>query len=210
MNSISVHQVKDDIYKYYEQELLKHRREEQVNIIILKIKTNKDNLVEKFAHRLIKWNLELQVQLYIEAQFFSLNYMKYLPGIEHIGSEKGFERFLKVKDWFKSKQAKTNNIKNKVKLYKKLSSDDKKTFSSFKYLNKYEEQDKRLFFNTLNGFELCLNSTTLYNPSSNLCRKCSFKNLCLKVLIKHNKNLFKYRLNVINNNTYIKNIEINV
>lgn len=197
-------QIEKEIVECYKNELEKRRRPEQVQKIIEKVWTKK-HLIEKLAINLIKKDLHLLVADYISCQFFALNYMPYLPKIEHITSDKGFERWEKYKSWFKKKVSQENTKKTVTKLHKKIK--DKKVLLSLKEIDKYEEEDKKLFFNTLRGFNLCLTSTTLYNPKSCFCKECYFKFFCIKVLKTRNIYLFYYRFNKINKNSFIKKIK---
>ena len=49
-------------------------------------------------------------------------------------------------------------------------------------LNKKEEQYKKLKYGTIEGFNICLNFTTLFRFDSELCQKCKYKTNCKKTL----------------------------
>lgn len=201
-----IREAKKDIYLAYKNELEKKRRPEQVKSFLEKAKL-KDHLVEKLAINLIEKNLNLQIPDFVNCQFFALNYMPYLPKIEHITSDKSFERWEKYKDWYKKKISKENLKKLRKKQGKENSLEYLRELLELKNLKDYEEEDKKLFHNTVRGFDLCLTSTSLYNRKSEFCRTCVFKTKCIKILKIKYLPLYKLRKGLIKDNTFLKTMK---
>lgn len=61
-------------------------------------------------------------------------------------------------------------------------------------LNKNEEQYKKIKYNTLEGFNLCINFTTLFRFDSELCQKCKYKKSCKKILKKNYPRMYQKRI----------------
>lgn len=201
---MEIKEIKKDIYDSFLAELELKRRPEQAFELLQKAK-QKDHLVEKLAIMLKNNNLQFLVKQYVSAQFFSLNYMPYLPKIEHITSKKGLERWEKVKDWFEIKIGKEcleKSNKNKLKISNAI-----KPLLELKKIIDVEEEEKKAFYNELEGFILCLDSTSLYNPRSILCVKCKYRKKCRRILKKRIPYLFKYRVGLIRKSTFIKNVK---
>jgi hypothetical protein len=57
----------------------------------------------------------------------------------------------------------------------------------------HEEVEKRRFFNTYEGFNNCMEVTTLYNRKSPVCIRCSFKGECKLLLKKNYPNIYVLR-----------------
>lgn len=192
-----------DIFKFYKKELEKKRRPDQVKKIITR-DIKKIHLAYNLLSILKQKKLEFNIENYIGAQFFSLNYMKYLPNINHICSKNGVERYYKVKDFFKQKTGKEKTNKHNIKANKEAIKEFSKDILELKNINEYEEEDKQLSFNKVSGFEICLSLTTLYNPESSFCKKCIFKRSCIKILKAKNNNLYLYRTNKISKQKFLK------
>jgi hypothetical protein len=188
----------------YESELLKRRRPEQVKFMLAKNK-GLNQYAEKLYGNLVKWKLDYRIEDYIKAQFFALNYMPYLPTMIHIASDAGFARWEKVKDWFKLKEGSTAKKKRDVKLHKRKINE--KLYLEIISTRKYEEDDKKLFHNKISGFMLCLEQTTLFNRKSKHCLLCNYKSQCKIILKQRCLPLHKIRMNLISENTYIKNLK---
>ena len=169
---ITINEIKENIYNAFKHELEKKRHPSYVNKVIIKSRS-KDYLVEKLAKELLKRNLDLRVDDYINAQFIALNYMPYLPKIEQITSLNGFERWEKYKNLYKYIEAKINYKKVKKRRSKQSSYNDEELLS-FKEVNDFEEDDKKRFLNQIEGFDLCLSNEIYFNPKSYICRQCIF------------------------------------
>lgn len=61
-------------------------------------------------------------------------------------------------------------------------------------LNEYEEESKKRFHNKPEGYLYCKQMTTLYNPFSELCRDCDFKDDCIDRLKINFEELYKIRI----------------
>lgn len=190
------------IIEAYEAELLKRRRKEQVRD---KMRNPK---IPHFAHRaaqnLERWGLKYAVKDFVAAQFFALDYMPYLPTMIHIASDKALERYNKVKHFFKQKTSREKAMKVIRKIAKKKVDED--YYLDLINVIETEESEKRIDYNKISGFAICLETTTLYNPKSSLCKSCSFKIECAKTLKKRNPGLYKYRKGIISKRTYLNYI----
>ena len=201
-----ISEIKKDIYLFFKKELEKKRRSEQVEQLLEKAK-QKDHLVEKLAKELLKRKLYFQIENYINAQFVALNYLKYLPKIEIIASLNGFKRWEKYKDFYKYIEQKINYKKvEKRRSKRKINFSDKELLNLKKVL-KYEEDDKRLFFNKPQGFDLCLSNDIFFNLKSNLCNKCDYKVYCKNILKKKCFPLFQFRSDIIGEKTFLNKIK---
>lgn len=200
-----ISEVVEDVYSAFEKELLKKRRPEQVSKLLKQART-KSHLVKKFAASLLEKNLHFRIGDYVNAQFVALNYMPYLPKIEHITSKAGFQRWEKYKRFYKYIEAK-ENYKKVLKRRGKQISYTVEELLSFKDLIDFEEEDKKIFFNTEKGFAFCLDNEIYFNPKSELCRNCSFRVLCKNILKVKNEPLFKYRFLKINKKTYLQRMK---
>ena len=194
--------IKKEIIEAYKNVLLTKRREDQVN----KILSSKNTIVyaDKCARNLIKWNVG-NVEDFVKAQFFALDYMPYLPSMMHIASDTALQRFEKVKGYFKYIEGKKQVDKTQKK-NSKLLEFDKELYLDFIKLQKFEEDDKRRFHNNISGLLLCMEATSLYHPESKLCRSCGFKVFCRQLLKKKCKPLFDVRHKKINQKIYLKRV----
>lgn len=61
------------------------------------------------------------------------------------------------------------------------------------FLNDVEENIKKRKYNTLEGFYLCQEFSTLFKYNSPLCKKCNYKDICKKELKKNFPDLFSKR-----------------
>lgn len=86
---------------------------------------------------------------------------------------------------------KNKNIK--LNLKKVLQNFDKVKKPYVNQIYPYEEQEKLRFYNTPKGFVYCLNTTTLYNPISEVCSKCKNRTDCIKTLKSEFPKLFELR-----------------
>lgn len=68
------------------------------------------------------------------------------------------------------------------------------TIITFNPLNIEEENLKKLKYNKIEGFYICLEYTTLFKYSSNFCKECTFKLNCKKFLRKTYPKLHQKRL----------------
>lgn len=64
----------------------------------------------------------------------------------------------------------------------------------FNNLNKREEEIKQKRYNTIEGFQVCLNFTTLFKFNSPSCKNCFYKENCKKVLKKNYPKIFQKRV----------------
>lgn len=87
----------------------------------------------------------------------------------------------------------TLNLKNTFKEEVKKKNIDLKS-SFIIEINKNEEHYKQRFYNTLKGFAYCQLFTTLYNPKSSLCDKCTNKKLCTDILKNELPEFYKLRV----------------
>lgn len=74
---------------------------------------------------------------------------------------------------------------------------EKKIISKIKKkskLNIKEESIKKIKYNTIEGFSLCINFTTLFTFKSDLCNNCKFKLNCKKILKNNYPKIFQKRL----------------
>lgn len=193
-------EIKEEILEAYKSILLTKRREEQVQKILESKNTNV--YLDKCAKNLIKWNIG-NVREFIQAQFFALDYMPYLPSMMHIASDNALQRYEKVKGYFKyiTSKKETDKVRKRVR---KLSDFDKEVYLDFINLQKFEEEDKKRFYNKVSGLMLCLEATSLYHPKSKYCRQCKFKNFCRNLLKKKCEPLFLFRHKKIKQSTYLK------
>ena len=192
----------DRVLEIYKEELLKRRHPRYVDKRMADKKRNVQ-YAEKLIKNLQQWELLHLVDDYIEAQFFALDYMPQLPNMIHIASDKGLERYEKVRGFYKEKTARIKNQKANKRTSKIF---DEEYYLSLLEVNDIEEEDKELRHNTDEGLLLCITDTSLYNPKSNLCKECIYKEGCEAVLAKRNEPLWKARLGKINSKTYIKKV----
>lgn len=68
---------------------------------------------------------------------------------------------------------------------KMLSKFKQKKLTTHIKLSQFEEQEKKRFYNTQQGFRNCIEQTTLYNHKSKLCAVCINNRIC-KQLLKAN------------------------
>jgi len=61
-------------------------------------------------------------------------------------------------------------------------------------LNILEEETKKKYYNTIEGFSSCLNFTSLFKFTSPLCKECSWKIKCKIVLKQNYPKLYQKRL----------------
>lgn len=198
----SFSKIKTEIYENYKSELLKKRRQEQVDKLMSDDKL--EGYIIKLAKNLIRWKLTNNIPDFIEAQYFALSYMKYLPTMMNLASDTALERWNKVGSWFKKKRAKENSIKVKKKICENF---DSEIYLELLTKQKIEEDDKKLFWNTPAGFQLCLESTSLWNPKSNLCYSCQYKNICKEVLKTQFPELLDIRLKIISEKTFLNKMK---
>lgn len=202
---LKISEIMEDVYSAFEQELLKKRRPEQVKKLLEQAR-KKTHLVKKFSMSLLKRKLHFNIPDYVNAQFVALNYMPYLPKIEHITSEKGFERWEKYKHNYKYIEAKENYKKVLNRRKKQIVYTDEELLSMKNILD-FEEEDKKLFYNTEKGFALCLDNEIFFNPKSFLCKKCIYKVYCKNILKTKNEPLFKFRFLKINEKKYLQKMK---
>jgi hypothetical protein len=86
---------------------------------------------------------------------------------------------LKLKEAFKEVKVNKNNFLLKV--------------------NTHEEQSKVRFYNLLEGYIYCGQMTTLFNPVSDLCNGCNYKQECIERLKLNFEKLYKLRTNEYHN-----------
>lgn len=65
---------------------------------------------------------------------------------------------------------------------------------NFNEESKKERAEKLRFFNTQDGLANCLENTSLYNPDSDICIECKFKEDCKELLRENYYKLYKMRL----------------
>lgn len=195
--------IKEQILDSYRNILLTKRRQEQVDKII----NSKSTIayLDRCAENIIKWEIG-NVSDFIQAQFFALNYMPYLPSMMHISSDKSLERYNKVKSYFKFISQKKNLEKIRKSQLKKVIF-DKDIVLSLVELIRFEEDDKKRFHNKLKGFLLCIESTSLFHPKSKVCLSCNYKNACKTLLKKRCLPLFRVRHKLISEETFLKQMK---
>lgn len=72
--------------------------------------------------------------------------------------------------------------------------EDKKKLEALNTLNKKEENFKEKKYNTIEGFNICLNFTTLFRFDSILCKRCNFKSKCKRILKNNYPKLYQKRI----------------
>jgi hypothetical protein len=197
-------EVQHRILEAYEEELRKHRREGQVQRIL----QNEKGLQEyalKCANNLVRWHLEYDVRRFVACQFFALNYMPYLPKMMHVASDKGKERFEKYKSFFEKLISKRKKEAYRKRLHRKVEV-NRVLLRVITGLQKYEEEDKARFHNTVEGFLFCLESTTLFHPMSKWCKNCKFKKICSCKLRSQFPLMYRYRKGYINKQTLMNKL----
>ena len=207
MMLLSKKEIKKDIYKYILLEYEKRRRLQQAKILLDKVRT-KGHLVDRLIELLISNKLQYRIQDYIACQFFYLKYLPYLPNVAQLCSKNGLVRWNKVGHFFKFKESVLHKRKANSRI-NKIKQSDLKDLLDLKKKQNFEEQDKKIFFNKIRGFDLCLASTSLYNPQSKYCCKCIFKKQCINILNKKFPYLLKYRLGKIKEITFLKYVRKN-
>ena len=196
--------IQEQIIEAYKHELLLRRREDQV---ATKMSNEK---IPDFANRLAlllkEHELEHKVQDYVKCQFFALNYMPYLPTMIQVASKKGIERYNKYKDWYRSKLS--SELKKKVsrKVHRDSSKSSKDDFLKLKEVDNIEEEAKEQKHNSIEGFNICLEFTTYWNPESKYCIDCNYKEDCKKVLKERCTPLYQWRMGEIKERTYMNKI----
>jgi hypothetical protein len=96
-------------------------------------------------------------------------------------------RFLKEKGYVvvgkKKGVSKLGNTKTNIVSSIEKNEIIEKKISYISKVNNYEENEKRLFYNTDKGRVWCIDFTTLFHPKSELCEKCRWKVGCRQLSI---------------------------
>lgn len=109
-----------------------------------------------------------------------------------IFGEKAFQRYLDRDQEFDYQFEIDNDLLNKynIRLKEFLS-----FFQSQEQLNFYQNPHRLIGLNSLQGFNNCIQFTTLYDPLDSSCIKCNSKHECKLLLQKNFPEIYKSRIN---------------
>lgn len=159
--------------------------------------------------RFIKWINKkyhsTQINESLLIQFFEFQFSRY----SGIATPKGKNVILlhwivgpkAIKEWenrvVKKRYLVTWRINKEFKLQLKKAFVEVKVKSNIFLLkvSAYEEQSKVRFYNSPEGYVYCGQMTTLYNPLSDLCKECNYKQDCQERLKLNFEKLYKLRIN---------------
>ena len=109
-------------------------------------------------------------------------------------SEKAISRFYEAKPGLKYYEDKWLHSLGLNRSDLKLSFISKEEHPMRKYIHmEAEESTKRRFLNQDVGYGLCVESTLMWSPMSEVCRICDYKQRCLEALKKAYPELYRLR-----------------
>lgn len=102
-------------------------------------------------------------------------------------NDKYWKYFLDKNFYSKYREINYNNF------YLQFSVFEDKVKINFKELKEYEEFQKKRYLNSSDGLQHCINVTTLFNPISIICNKCTFNKQCKNFLKTLYPNIYEER-----------------
>jgi len=147
-------------------------------------------------------NFDIQKHFSVQALMWKSNKF-YYPTINYIFSNPAIDRTLNYNGKISLRNKLKSKENNKVNILRQIKKIDYKDYYE------YEEDDKLLYEKDNERFVMiCLDSTTLWNPCSLICLKCSLAKQCRTILYDKDKMLFLYRAKLISKTEYFKFLKI--
>jgi len=165
--------------------------ENLVNLIFEKV--NNDSIGNDFVKDFISFVFSKSVG---RTNFLGI---KDLPMFNQIFSRTAFNQYQKTEHW-KKLYGKRNLSKIAKKTNLILTSEEKEKRNT-RFLDiclkvsNTEETEKSRFHGSQKGYQWCINFTTLYKPTSELCVNCVSKDKCKELLKENFPKIFEVRIN---------------